>query len=164
MLLEDLSVVLQVIGQGHLVELAANPAVSRVHPVGALLDLVVAQDSREDDFVHVARHRVLLEQVLSDLVDAHEQESELTCRPVLVLFEDLHLGPLFVPLNLQLAHLLEQVFLVLRPARVLLVRCLAEFLVGLHDGILQALELLSLIRDVLLLFLVDSLQLGPLGL
>lgn len=105
-----------------------------------------------------------MEQVLSDLVDAHEQESELTCRPVLVLLEDLHLGPLFVPLNLQLAHLLEQVFLVLWPARVLLVRCLAEFLVGLHDGILQALELLSLIRDVLLLFLVDSLQLGPLGL
>ena len=98
------------------------------------------------------------------MVNAHEQESELTCRPVLVLFEDLHLGPRLVPLNLQLAHLLEQVFLVLWPSDILLLSCLAEFLVGLHDGILEALELLSLIRDVLLLFLVDSLQLGPLGL
>jgi len=50
----------------------ADPTRITVRPVGTLLDVVVAEDPGQNNVVHVAGHRVLGEQLVGYLVDAHE--------------------------------------------------------------------------------------------
>ena len=113
LLMENLSIVLQMIGKSALVMLSADPALSRVHPVVTFFDLVMTQHAGENDLIHVAGHRVLYEKIVGDLIDSHEHEGQLARRAILVLLHDLHFSSLLVTLDSQLAHLLEHVFLLL---------------------------------------------------
>lgn len=62
-----------------LLPLLADVALSGVTPVIALLDIVTAEDARENYFIHVSGHRVFNQQLERYLVNSHKKQSQLTC-------------------------------------------------------------------------------------
>jgi hypothetical protein len=62
-----------------LLPLLADVALSGVTPVIALLDIVTAEDARENYFVHVSGHRVFDQQLERYLVNSHKKQSQLAC-------------------------------------------------------------------------------------
>lgn len=84
--LHDLVVGLRELNRG-LVPLLAHVTLRAILPQVASVNIIVTQDAREDDLVHVTCHGVLEQQVVRDLVDAHEHECHLTGRlgPFLLL-------------------------------------------------------------------------------
>jgi hypothetical protein len=91
----------------------ADPALSAVTPERALFDVIVAQDPREDDLVHVASHWVFYEQLICDLVDAHKHKGEFTGRAFSCLLCRDPLCFLALPLNFKGFLLLEVVHVIL---------------------------------------------------
>ena len=80
----------------------------------AFVDIVVSQDSAEDDLIHVASHRILEQQVVGDFVDSHEHKSHLTCRLGSLLLIGISLDLLLDSLNLEgILHHVELLFLFL---------------------------------------------------
>jgi len=77
----------------------------------SLLDLIHAKDAREDDLAHVTNHRVFFQQLVRNLVNAHEHKGHLSLRPFIspTLFSDFmfYAGPLTV--NSQLSLLFESI-------------------------------------------------------
>ena len=71
-----------------LVPLLADPALRSIWPILALLDVIMTKDSSENDFIHVASHWVLDEEIIGHLVDTHEHEGQLTCGSIVVLLDD----------------------------------------------------------------------------
>jgi len=60
--------------------LVANVAESCVGPERSLLYVIVAQDPRKDNLVHVSSHRILDQKVESHLIYSHKQQSHLASR------------------------------------------------------------------------------------
>ena len=85
---ENLAIVLQVVGKRDLVPLVTDPALRCVYPKRPFFDLIVPQDSRKDDFIHVTGHRILNKLIVGYLIDAHKHERQLTSRTILVFLDD----------------------------------------------------------------------------
>jgi hypothetical protein len=58
-----------------LVPSAAHPALVAISPETTLLYLIMAENTSEDDLTHVPSHGVFIQNLIGDLVDAHEHES-----------------------------------------------------------------------------------------
>ena len=72
LLLKELLVLNVINLEDYFVPFLTNPTLDSIDPVLALLDIVMAKNTRENDLLHVASHRIFLKEVLSDLVDTHE--------------------------------------------------------------------------------------------
>ena len=62
-----------------LLPLLANVTLSGVTPVVALLNIVTAEDAREDYFVHITGHWVFNQKFERNLVDSHKKQCQLAC-------------------------------------------------------------------------------------
>ena len=104
-----------VMSENHFVVLLTYPALHCIHPVCTLFNLVVAQDTGEDDLVHVACHWILNKEIVGDLINSHEHECKLASWSIFLLLH--HFNLCFDPLtlNTELFHLLKDIFLLLRP-------------------------------------------------
>jgi len=71
---KDWAIIANMILNFNFVPLLANPTLGAIDPVGALLNVFVANYAREDDFVHVASHRILDQKLVRDLVDTHKHQ------------------------------------------------------------------------------------------
>jgi hypothetical protein len=86
LLCKDRIVIMHVVLYLNFVPFLADPALSAVTPVSALFDVIVAQDPRKDDLIHVTSHWVFYEQLICDLVDAHKHKGKFTGRAFSCLF------------------------------------------------------------------------------
>lgn len=67
----------------------------------SLLDIIISQNTREDDLVHIAIHRILIQNLAGNLVDAHKHECQLSLGPFFLLFDDLFFSALALALDLK---------------------------------------------------------------
>ena len=155
---ENLLISIDVICKCHLVPLVADPALCGISPVGAFFDIIVPQDACENNVVHVACHRVFHQGIVGDLVNTHEHEGQLTSRSVSVFTHHFTLCPLFVTLDPELALLGEEVLVLLMSSLILLTHWVSRFSECFHAQIIEAFECLTLLSDLGLLSLIDSLE------
>jgi len=55
-----------------------DPALISVDPVMTLLDLIMAENSREYSLIHIPVHRILLHQLIRYLINPHEHERQFS--------------------------------------------------------------------------------------
>ena len=127
LLCENHLVILQIPLNRSFGPLLTKPALCAVKPVCTLFDVFVAENTRENDFIHVAGHRVLNKKLIRHLVDAHEHEGQLACRSILLLFGEILLSSLPLTFNFEVLLLVEEIFLNLGFV-LLLVKDLSELL------------------------------------
>jgi hypothetical protein len=62
----------------------ADIALSGVRPVISLFNIIMPQNPRVNNIVHVASHRIFNQKVESDLIDTHKEEGHLSGRAILL--------------------------------------------------------------------------------
>lgn len=146
-LVEDFGFNLGIDSDGHLVPTLTDPALGCIFPITVLLDLVVTDDSGENDFLHVASHGVLHKQLVSNLVDTHKHEGHLSCCTVVLTLEDfLFSGD---PLSFDFELFLHLVRILLLLLLEFLDLCLLVLIIQLE--VLQIRQSLQLLADLRLL-------------
>ena len=159
LLRKELTVFISMVGDESFTPFLAEPALGAILPVGTFFDFGMAKNSSEDDLVHVTCHRILDEQVICNLIDAHEHQSKLTGRSLFLLTHYIVLNSESLALHLEISLLIVEVFacLLLRNFRFddlskLLSVQLAELFNSLH--------LVDYRGDLLLVGLQDGEHLG----
>ena len=90
-----------------LLPLLANVTLSGVTPVVALLNIVTAEDAREDYFVHITGHWVFNQKFERNLVDSHKKQCQLACWAFLLDFGRFNLSSLPLAIYFQLLLIFE---------------------------------------------------------
>lgn len=84
----------------------ANPALVAIAPHFAVLDVLLAEDAREDHLAHVASHWVVHQDVIRHLVDANKHHRDFGRRLTLKIFQSVKLDTL--PDSVDLESVLKQ--------------------------------------------------------
>lgn len=162
-MLKELLVLYIVDLECHLVPLLADPALHSIDPKSAFLDVLVAKHACENDFLHITRHRVLHQKVLSNLIDAHEHKGKLACGAVLVLLYHYNFSLDALTLRSQFLQLFEPVTLRFRPILSLLFARVAKHLEHFFFKIGKAFKSIKLLLDFYGMVLICFFNCSPLS-